>query len=339
MANAPVTVLETIQAGIESTPGTGIAATRVVDFDPGKALMKRTIASLNVPRAGARSGTYQVYAGAESVTLEIPTFVSPEDWAWWMNFYLQPLTTGTGAGTSKTYTQTPGETNTSLGSAGAVNSATFEVGGKDTVNTWPTEFQIAGCIGKTFDLTIRPEQLWQAKFVLQGLKTTSQAKTAALSLRTQAAYATGPLTKVYLDTASAFGTTQIVGRNVSADIKFDLKPAERRTTDGTTTPYRLALPDAYLVNAKVSFEFSSVTEYNNWTAKTAERLQIAYVGPSISGGGFQTVQLNLGGVWNTVDIVADKGVFVATMQLDQLYDSSISAAFQSIAICTVSPLP
>lgn len=333
---APVSVLEVVQAGIEATPGTAVAATRVVDFDPGKALLRRTVASVMVPRAGSRSGTYQTYPGIEDVEIEVPTFVSTDDWPWWMNFFLAPLTTGTGAGTAKTYAQTPPDTTASVGSTGSVNSASFQIGGKDT---WPSPLLVAGVIGKTFDLTIRPETAWACKFVLQGMVTTQGALTGALSNRAIAQYATGPLTKVYLDSTSAFGTTQLVGRSVSADVKFDLKPAPRHTLDGTTTPYRMAVPLAYDVSATVTAEFSSLTELNAWTGKTGQRLRLSMVGAAIAGGGNHTINLDLGGVWDTFDIIDDKGIWAATMVLKSQYDSSLTASILSTAINTVSPLP
>lgn len=333
---APVTVLEVVQAGLEATPGTAVAATRVVDFDPGSAILKRTIATIKVPRAGSRSGDYSAWPGIEDVEIEVPFSVSTDDWPWWANLFIAPLTTGTGAGNAKTYAQTPPDTNATVGSAGAVQSATFQVGGKDT---WPSPLQVAGCIGKTLDLTIRPEQVWKAKAVVQGMVTTQAALTGALTNRAIAAYATGPQTKVYLDTSSAFGATQLVGRGVSADVKLDIKPAARHTLDGTTTPFRLALPSAYQVDATVVAEFAALTELNNWAAKTSQRLRLGYVGPSIPGGSFHTINLDIAGPWDTFDIVADKGVWVASMKMTQIFDSSISAAFTSTTINAVSPLP
>ena len=335
---APVIVLETVQAAFEVTAGTAVAATRVVDFEPGKALLKRHINTIAVPRAGSRSGVYQAYAGAEAVELDITMMPSTDDWPWWMNLFLAPLVSGTGAGTAKTYTQTPSDTVATIGpSASAIQSATFEVGGKDT---WPTPFRIAGVIGKTLDLTITPESVWSAKVTLMGMLTTQNALTASLSNRAIVAYATGPQTKVYLDTtASAFGTTQLIGRGVSADIKIDLRPVERRTLDGTTTPYRLALPESYVVSTKLTAEFSSLAEYNVWAAKTSQRVQLAYTGAAISGGGNHSIVLNQGGVWDTLDIVDDKGVWAITLQSEQIFDASISAAMQSVTVNTVSPLP
>ncbi len=337
MANAPVLVLETVQAGFETTPGTPVAATRVVDFLPGTALMKRSIATIAVPRAGSRSGPYQAYPGAEEVEIDIDFDASTDDWPWWMNLFLAPLTTGVGAGTAKTYTQTPSDTIAAIGpSASAVQSATFEVGGKDT---WPSPFQIAGVIGKTLSLTITPENVWSGKAVLLGQITAQHALTGALSNRAIAAYATGPQTKLFLDSTSAFGTTALVGRGVSADWSIDLKPVSRHTLDALTTPYRLALPEAYQIKCKVTAEFSALTEYNAYTAKTAQRLQIAYTGASIAGGGNHSIVLNHGGIWNTLDIVDDKGIWAITMESEQLYDSSISAAMQSVAVNTVATLP
>ncbi len=335
MAVAPVTTLQVVQAGLETTIGTLVPATRVVDFLPGQAVMRRTVDSLIVPRAGSRSGGATAWGGAEDVELDIPFYVTPDDWPWWGNLFIQPLTTGTGAGANKTYAQTPPDTNVGFNAGNALGSASFEVGGKDT---WPSEFKIAGCIGKTLDLTIKPNTVWEAKTTLMGMLTTQAAKTAALSNRTFAAYATGPNTKVYLDSASAFGTTQLVGRSVSADIKLDLKPQARHTLDGLATPYRLAIPDPYTITAKVIAEFSALTEYNAWTAKTSQRLRLAYTGPVLGSGNYQ-IFWDIGGVWGTsMPIANDKGVFTVELDLLQLYDSSLSAAHMWTTVQSVSPL-
>ncbi len=342
MANAPVIVLEAVQAGFESPAGTAVAATRRVDFDAGKALLKRTITSINVPRAGSRAGTFQTYAGVEDVTIEVPFYVSTDDWPWWGNLFFQPLTVGAGASAAKLYAQAPPDLVTALGSnalTAAIQSATFEVGGLDTVNTWPTNFRVAGCVGETLDLQIRPNTAWTAKAVVRGMVTTNLATLTSLTNRAVAQYATGPQTKVFLDTtSSAFGTTQLVGRLVSADIKFNVKPQARHTLDGTTTAYRIALPDAYEVMATVTAEFSSLTELTAWTARTSQRLQLAYTGPLIAGASNHFIGLNLPGTWDTFDIVSDKGVFVATMKLQQIYDASFGAGFQSLTVNALTQL-
>ncbi len=336
MANAPVVVLETVQAGFETTPGTPVPATRVVDFLPGTALLKRSIATIAIPRAGSRSGPYQAYPGAEDVEIDVSFDASTDDWPWWMNLFLAPLTTGVLTGTAYTYAQTPSDTIAAIGpSSSAVQSATFEVGGKDA---WPSAFQIAGVIGKTLSLTITPEAVWSAKATLMGQITAQHALTGSLSNRAIKAYATGPQTKVYLDSTSGFGTTPLVGRGVSADWSLDLKPASRHTLDGTTTPYRLALPEAYQIKCKLTAEFSAITEYNAWAAKTAQRLRLAYQGAAI-GANFHTINLDHGGVWNTLDVVDDKGIWAITMETEQLFDSALSAAVASTTINTLSALP
>ncbi len=339
MAVAPVAVLQVVQAGLETTIGIAVPATRVVDFDPGKAVMRRTSDTIIVPQAGSRSGGSSAWAGAEDVELEIPFYVSADDWPWWGNLFVQPLTTGTGAGANKTYAQTPPDTSVAFNAGGALGSATFEVAGKDT---WPSSgggFQIAGCIGKTLDLSIAPNTVWQAKAVLMGMKTVQQALTGALSARTFAARPTGPTTKVYLDTTSAFGTTQLVGRSVRADIKLDLKPQSRHTIDGQTTPYRLAIPEPYAITVKLIAEFSSIAEYNNWINKTTQRVRVAYVGPTLGSGTYQ-INWDITGVWATsAPIADDKGVYTIELDLDQLFDSTLNAAHAWTTVQSVTPLP
>ncbi len=339
MANAPSSTLEIVQAGFETTPGTLHAATRVVDFMPGQAIMRRTIDTIVVPRAGSPAGGGAAWPGADNGELDIPFYVTPDDWPWWMNLYLAILTTGTGAGANKTYVQTPLDTNTTIGTGGTVNSASFEVTGADT---WPMSsgaFLVAGCIGKTLDLTIRPNALWTAKATLMGMLTTQGAKTGALTARSFASYAAGPLTKVYLDTTSGFGTTQLVGRSVSADIKFDIKPQARHTLDGLSTPYRLALPDSYDVTAKIVAEFSSITEYNNWAAKTAQRLRVIFTGATLGAGNY-AITLDMGGVWNTsAPLLVDKVVWAIELDLVDLYDAALSASVSSTTVSSVTPLP
>lgn len=97
--NAPVQRVQTVQAGVEVTAGTAVAATRVVDMAPGGAEFTPTHDPIAVPQAGDLAETVQVYAGLTGVKLMVPVNTSYDDLPWWMNFFATPVTAPSSAGT------------------------------------------------------------------------------------------------------------------------------------------------------------------------------------------------------------------------------------------------
>src|SRR5512137_2312454 len=107
----PMLPLKIVQAGVETSPGTLIAATRVVDMEPGQATLKFDQDLIVVERAGSLASGSVAYAGGYTPTIEFKNLpVSYEDLPWFANFFTTPDVDGSGASTDKTWTNMPSDT-------------------------------------------------------------------------------------------------------------------------------------------------------------------------------------------------------------------------------------
>ena len=321
-----VVPLSIVQAGIETVPGTAVAATRVVDMEGGNASLITDQEPILVANAGSLASGHRAYPGPYKARVEFKDMpANYDDLPWWLNFFCTPVTTGTGVGADKTYTQLPHDT------ADDAKRATLEIGGRDT---WASEFKLAGCSGQKFDLAIKRDGLWRMSSTLLGTLLTKASKTAALSARTvQHIVAAG--TKVYLDSASAFGTTQLVGRLISADVSIENGLIQREPVDGHPSdglaPAALVLTERRKVSAKVVATFDAITEFDAWRAATAQRLRLKQTGPTLGGSAY-SAQLDLGGAWKSFGIGDAGGIVTAEMELSGLYDSAIAADWKSVTV-------
>jgi hypothetical protein len=325
---APVQPLAVIQYAPETVAGTLLAATRVVDMYPGSGSLKRNMVPIVVRNAGSFATAHRVYAGQESTQIdytEAATFDRLPDIG---NLFFNAVATGTGSGATRTWTFTPTDTTDGL------KRFSYEVGGKDT---WPSEYTVSGCVGQTLGISIKPNLPWECKIGVLGMVTTPAAKTGALSLPStlQGDDVLWTQTKVYIDTtASSYGTTQQVGRIVSADFNLTNGVNPRHTLDGAATPYRIALSKERTLEVTVVAEYDSQTQYTAWAAATPQRVQLKATGASS-----RAATLNVSGYWDVVPFGNDNGVITTQMKLKGLYDATTLASdVQLIAVNGVTTL-
>lgn len=314
----PMLPLKIVQAGYETAPGTVIAATRVIDMEPGQATLKFDQELITVERAGSLSSAAFAYAGGYQPTIEFKGLpVSYTDLPWFANFFTTPITTGTGASTDKNYLNTPSDT------ADVGKRATFEVGGRDT---WTTEFKVAGCAGKSFGLKWDRKGLWRMDATFLGMGITKASKTGALTART-VKHIVGAGTKTYID-ASTLGSTVITARLISGefDVTEDMSP--QYTLDGTAAdayaPGSIALTGNRKVTCKLKLLFTAATEWDAFRAATIQKVRIKQAGP-VLGVSFWSAQLDVVGVWETYSFDDEGGALTATIGLKALYDSTLAA--------------
>ncbi len=323
----PVLTLAIAQAGYESIAGTAVPATRVIDMEPGSVSLDEGAEAIIVHVAGSYATGHKAYPGARHAAVSFKKLPwSYDDAPWWLNLFATPVTAGVGAGADKTWTQKPND------AADDKKRATIELGGKDT---WPTEFQVSGCTGKKLALQIRQNDVWRADVDLLGLVVKKQAKTAALSARS-VTHVEGSGTKVYVDTTT-FGTTEIVGRVVSADVTIEDGVVDRNTLDGNATggdlyaPAKTALVEARKVSAKVVAEFSATTEYDDFRAANIKKLRLVRTGAVLGGSNYRA-QLDIAGAWRTFAMGDDNGLITAELELSALYDTGLAADWQAVHV-------
>ena len=316
--NSPVIRAAVVQTGVESTAGTPVAATRVVDMVPGGATFSPTHEPILVPQAGDLNETVAAYAGLTGIKAMIPTNCSYDDLPDWLNMFTTPVTSGTGGAAPYTYTQTPNATSDD------VQRKTIEFGGVGSPS-WPAEFQCAGMAGESFELDFQKNGIWQLKVNAVGQVVAVASKTGALSARSVKHIRTLD-TKAYLNTVAggAFGTTVLATRVVKGSMKYETGADPRQTWEGTGDPSLIAMVGPQKLSGKLTLHFSANTEYVNWKAGTACRLRIIATGPTLGAGNY-TCTIDMGIVIKGWKLTPDKGLYLAEIDFVGIKDSSISS--------------
>lgn len=329
---APIHVLDLAQVGIEATRGTLVAATRILDMDPGGAVLKRSATVIRVRNAGSLATSHRSYPGRDIISIEVAGTWT-YNWApWWFNHFLGPLAAGTGATADKLWAFTSTEISDT---ADNLKSSSWEVSGKDTR---PGEYKVAGVMGQKLSLSIKQDQPWTYKATLIGQVVTIAAKTGALSAAATITDVLGTLTKVYIDTSSAFGTTQRAGAVVSADIDITVGTNPRYTLDGQRNPFRMAVTGNRQISAKLVVEYDAQTEYTAAHAGTAKRVRIKATGPTL-GASTYICQLDLPGTWDSHEFGDDDGVVTEQMTLTGQYDTTPASDIAAQIVTDSATLP
>ena len=326
---APIIPLQTIQAGLETTRGTAVAATHVVDFTPGSATLKRDVQKIRVRNAGSLATSHRSYAGREIVEID---FAGP--WTYdrapmWLNMALAPVATGINATADKLWTF-----GTINDTADDLKAYTFEVGGKDT---WPNEYQVAGCVMNSLEIDVKQDGVWTYKASIWGYKVVIAAKTAALSFMAAPTDVLGLHTKVYID-PTTIGTTQQVGRIVSANFKIDQGFDRRFTLDSQSSAYRIALIKERKVTAKIVAEYDAQINYTAWAADTAQKVRIKAQG-AVLGSSFYISQFDFYGTWDSLVLGQDQGVVTTELNLMGRYDTTAATDVGAAITTTQAALP
>lgn len=332
---APIIPLQVVQAGIEATRGTLVAATHKVDFKPGTATLKLNAETIRIRQAGSLATSHRSYPGRQWPELDLEPLVTYDYLPLWLNLVLGPLSSGTGTGADKTWAFTGGSIVSDT--ADNLKSLSMEVGG---VDTWPAEFQLPGMVCDQFDLSIKQNEPWALKVHLMGYSFTQAAKTGSLSLLTGVEDILGTQTKVYLDSASAFGTTQLTGDLVSADVSIKQGFAQRFVVNGAGTAYRIAIVKERAVSAKIIVEFDAagLAALNAFTAKTAQRLRLAATGPTLGLTNYSAT-VDVAGTWDAAPLANDAGVITVELDLVGQYDSTPAADIVATVVNAAATLP
>lgn len=331
---AGIHVLDVAQVGIETSRTSGlIAATAILDHDPGGVVLKRNPNIIRIRNAGSLATSHRTYPGRDQVAIEVSGTWS-YNWApWWFNHFLGPLATGAGGAADKTWTF---DSSVVSDIADNLKSSSWELGGKDTR---PAEYKVAGCVGQSLSLSIKQDAAWTYKATLIGTALTIAAKTGALSNVATMMDVLGTLTKVYLNgTGSAFGVTQLTGTVISADIDIKLGSAERFSLDGQRNPTRVAIIGPRDVSAKIVMEYDAQTAYTAAHAATAERLRIEALGPALGGGTYKC-RLDIPGAFEVVDFGDDDGVVTQELTLGAQYDATPAADVAAVVVNGAAALP
>lgn len=324
------------QAGLESTRGTPVAATRIVYAS----IDSRIDRTLNFGRA--QTGTYNArrrpsysrikptFAGVDSATFE--------DLAWWLQLALKGGVTGTGDAGSPiayTYSFTPSLT------ADDLKSMTLEH--NETGNGLKTSQVMIDTWSLRGDSDNDQESEWMFDFSALGLDvTTGVTYTAALTDRTiEPIIARG--TKVYVD-STTMGSTQLTGKLISWAI------------NGNNALHFKAFAEnenAYAANkvgrqerthdGQFVFEFDDHAEFDNFLSTTpVERLiRLEREGTQIHGSSVvkKRLRVDVAGYWSSWSRGDREGNLIATFGFNSAFNATLATDIKIEVVNALVTLP
>jgi hypothetical protein len=320
---APITSLQIAQAGLETTRGTAVAATRVLDVVPGSVKPARDPHLVLVRRAGSLATAHSAWPGRDEPKLDLELPLSYDYLPFLLNLTLGPLTTPTGAGADKTWTF---DSTVISDTADNLKSATIEVGGRDS---WPSGLIYAGCVGTKLDLSAKVGEAWSAKLSVVPQSLAKGNLTTGLSVMSNIQYVLATGTKAYID-PTTFGTTQRA-TVLSAEISFDIGVEARWYLSGSRAPGRVAVTGPRAITAKIVAEWDSITEFDATHAATIRKVRLETTGATLGSSAYRFT-LDLPGVWESHVLAADGGVITEELSLRALYDATLGADVKAVVV-------
>ncbi len=326
--------LEISQAGIETTRGTSVAATRKVyillqpfNFERELQWASQQTGTFEERREGSYDRIALTLNGTESLTFE--------DLPWWLQFIIKGGVTATGDGGSPPaypYNFTP------TLAADDLKSMTLELG----TPTLPYEIDQVMANSATFRFAPDDAKYWEMDVELMGRTLTQTAMTGSIAERSRELIK-APGTKIYVD-SSTIGSTQVTGRFIGGSItvnnNLDFKsfaedenaPAANKVGRGSRT-----------VDAQFTFEFDSDTEFANYRAAVpVERfIRIEREGTQIHGGSVvnKRARIDLNGFWSSVEPGYRNNNKILTFGLGARYNTSSAYSISASVVNALSTLP
>ncbi len=319
--------LQTVQLGVESAAGTLVAATHVVDFESAKFTIKPSI--IRTHQSGSLATNHHTDIGLLDYEVEIVTLGTYDRIACMLPFFLSgATTTGTGGSADKTWTFTPSNTTDNL------KTASIEIAG---VDTWPTEYKLAGCKGKSFEIDINSDAPWKITWTFTGQKLTTATHTGSLTAASSLVGIRGFTTKVYIDDTTVH-TTQ-PGTLLTAKLKVDLATSPRHYLGSTTGEAGAVIQTGRRkVTLDLVGEWQASAEYTAWLAGTKRKISLDSVGASLGGSNYEA-RFDVYCDWDTWTLGNSGGAFTQEMSGIGIYDASATADILATIVNSIAAIP
>lgn len=323
--------LEVVQMGVQtSRDGTAVPATHVVDFTTAELKINRH--TQRTHRSGSLATAHRVDPTIADYELTIKTVGTYDRIACMLPMFIAPQITASStvsAGSAYGWAFTPSDTSDNL------KAATFQVGG---VDTWPTEFILAGCVGKSLEIDIKADALWDCTWTFVPQTLASGTKTGSLTAPATLVDIVGYTTKVYIDTTTIH-TTQITGRVLTAKIKIDL---------GTTGRYYLGASGGQAGNVlqtghrnvtlDMTQEWQATTEYTAWNNGTERKISIDAVGPALGTATYEA-RFDFYGLWESWQLGNDGGAITEQISAAAIYDTTATTDVSASITNSINTIP
>ena len=330
------TILQKMQAGIESSPGTPVAATRI--------LTGRGVLNYNHPlgNISEQNGSFDdrsspVY-GRQQVGVSYSEALSYETLPWWGQLFMK----GGVAGVSDSGTPTPGYAYgfTPSSATDDLKAVTLEVGEPGNPYEIAQSMVNTATIRLDGDSTDEPAWMLEADFV--GLSLVNTSYTGALTLAARESIA-APGTKVYIDNGGGTpGTTQVLGKIISASVTWNLNRHLKGflENEDTMAPGKSGRGPR-VVDAQITMEFDSDSEFANYRSATpVERIiQLKREGSIIHSTVKKSAAITLAGYWSTWSPGDREGNMIATFGLAAYKNSALGYSSKLEVLNGLSTLP
>lgn len=321
------TILRKVQAGIESTRGTSVAATRKVyaQVDPN---YNRPLITFT-DTTGTFDARRRVGYGRPDINFKATDILTYEDAAWWFLLGIKGGVTGVtdaGAPPAFTYTYSPTPAVDDLA------SVTLEHGEPGnpykSVQTMVNQFTIRA----DGDSTNEPG--WMIDADLMSLDLNPATYTAAIPDRTtEVIVAQG--TKLYIDAAGGtIGTTQVLGQLISfsATIVNNIHLKAFMENVGVYAANKVGRGER-TIDAQFVVEFANDTEFANYRANPpVERMiRLEQTGSQIHGSSVtnKRIRLDMYGYWSGWDNGDRNGNITATFNFSGYVDPTAAVAYKA----------
>lgn len=325
------TILQLNQAGIETTRGTNVAATRRL-YAQVTPTYDRPLADF-MDQSGTFIDRHRVAYGRERVGFNIVDIATYEDLPWWMQMGLKGGVTGSSSGTGYTYSFSPSLATDDL------KSITLEYG--EPGNPYESGQVMMQSWTLRGDADNDNEPGWMFDATLVGRDRATTTYTTSLAQRTtDVILARG--TKIYVDT-STIGSTQLQGALIDFSVTCDLGLHTKAfMEDETNVAANKIGRGAMRVNAQFTIEFNNDTEFSNYRATTPvqRKIRLKREGSVIGAGPtVKSATLDLYGYWSSISFGDREGNMTATFGLAGYYDATAANMIKLDIVNGLSTLP
>lgn len=326
-------ILRLTQAGIESTRGTGVAATRKVyaQVSPSFERAIREFTDTSGSYAARRRLAYQ----RQRVSFAVTELLSYEDWAWWLQLAVKGGVTGVTDGGSPapgyTYTFTPSLATDDL------KSITLEW------NHVGNAYESTQVMVNSFTIRIDPDNeggwMLDADLLARDLATTTH--TGAISDRSTEVIK-APTTKLYIDDTT-IGSTQVTAKLISASVTGNNNIHFKAfAEDEAAFAANKVGRGQRTYNAQIVLEFDSDTEFAKYRAAagTKRYVRLLTEGSEIHNApAYKTSQIDMNGYWESISWGNREGNIIATFGLSCFYDAVSGYDAKFTVINALATLP
>lgn len=306
------------QIGKETTPGTGVAATRKLyaTTDDSRLTRERTPRPRRFStstRDNVRAFTLGPIEGSGMVKMPLSS-------AEILEFLLMGVAGGvtpTGAGVAKLWTFTPGD---------SLDSATLEwydgARGWESTGTYTNKWKISG--------SVTDENMFEAELFNLGVE--KETVTPSLPDRLPN-YIEGWETKLFVDAFGATpGTTQVPGTLINWEVEFDNQMTRKYFAENSQNAGKIPIGELE-VKAKLTFEADTSaanTEFDNWDGATKRIVRLDFGNNVlIDGSDYEFVTVDIPGAWDAFDLGgSDEGTRTYELGLQYVYDPTNAFGLQ-----------